>query len=125
MDAVIEGEVIGRTLPTVIGRRAIIIRERAWRDARAVIVQVADFVGQPLAPVVVVTVARLRRARRRGQRSQDGRSGEKLQMGHLIPRTMSMEDILGQLRCPSRAEFCKKGQKIQWPMPISGPKRDA
>jgi hypothetical protein len=80
-----------------IGRRAlragdcrgtVIIGEGAGLEARPVIVEVADFVGQPVVRANMVDANMVdpelrRQARRDGERGQKGDSREELQAGHL------------------------------------------
>jgi hypothetical protein len=77
-----------RALGTVNGRRTVIIREGAGLEARPVIVEVADFVRQPVVRPNMVDANMVdpelrRQARRYGQRGQKGGGRKELQAGHL------------------------------------------
>src|SRR5258708_28468042 len=85
IQASVLADIGSRALIAVIGRGAVIVGEGSGGKARAIIVDVADRVGQrPISVMVVVAMmARLRNAGRDGYRGQDGGGGEKLHFGHL------------------------------------------
>jgi hypothetical protein len=115
MPAAVLAKIGRRALITVNRGRTIIIGEGAGQQPRPVIVKVADFVRRPVvrANMVHASVVDANmvdpefggQARRYGQRGQEGGGGKELYAGHLgPPKDARKEDILGQVRFPSRAE---------------------
>src|SRR4051812_26493652 len=82
--AAVLAEIRGRALVAAVGRRAVVIGEGAGGEARAVIVQVADLVGQRIGPVIAVVMARFGKARGDGHGHERGGGGEQLQSGHHV-----------------------------------------
>src|SRR5712675_845703 len=67
-------------LVAAVGRRAVVIGEGAGGEARAVIMQVADLVGQRIGAVIAVVMPCFGQAR--GDGREDGCGGEELHSGH-------------------------------------------
>jgi hypothetical protein len=100
--AMVLAEIGGRALGAVNRGRAVVIGERLRKGTRAVIVEVADLVGEriqanvvvvmavvmmemmPMVVMAVVMGSGLRQPGIQGQQSQNG-AGRELQVGHLVP----------------------------------------
>jgi hypothetical protein len=84
VSAAILAAIAGGILVAGVVRGAVIIGEGAGLDAGAVIVDVADRIGEAVPVMMVMVTTRLRLVRQCGQCGQNGCGSEKLQSGHPV-----------------------------------------
>src|SRR6266480_3964778 len=80
--AAVLADIGGRALVAAVGRRAVVKGEGAGGEARTVIMQIADRIGQRGGAVIAVVMARFGEARGNGDGGKRCCGGEELHRGH-------------------------------------------